>query len=672
MTEMRCLLLILSVFALTAQAQEAEVDQSLPWQQVWQEVMSADEMEDEDWEENYERLAQLTEQPLDLNQMTVAEMEQLPFLSAQQVEDIVEYLDRYGPMRSMNELKMIKSLDYHQLALLPFFVYVGEVPRQEERHFPKLKTILRYGEHQLTATGRLPFYERKGDKGAYLGYRYRHSLRYEFHYGNYVKAGLTGSQDAGEPFLAGRNRWGYDAWNYYVLVQKLGRVESAVVGKYKVATGMGLVLNTSFSPGKMATLQSLGRSTRTLRAHGSRSEADYFQGAAATLRLSRPLSLTAFVSYRPIDATLNADGTAATLLTSGYHRTETEMEKKYNTHLTATGASLHLHRGGLQLGANAVYTHIDRSLEPNRQTLYRRHNAHGSDFVNVSANYAYTHYRFALNGETAADKSGAIATINSLSLQLPQSVSLMLLQRFYSYRYSSLYARSFGENSRVQNESGFFVGVGWHPLPHLQLDAYADYAYFPWARYQVSATSHATDFLLQAVYKRKHWVLTARGRVHLKQKDNAEKTGLTADNDYRGRLSVAYTSAAGWSAKTQIDLARTFYEKAELGKMITEQLTWKNKRCQLFLSASLFDTDSYDTRLYAYVRQLAHDFYFPTYWGQGVHLTLQGNIDIGKNLQLGAHLDYTNYFDRPVIGTGQQQIDQSHQTNLSLQARWRF
>jgi len=109
MTEMRRLLLILSVFALTAQAQEAEVDQSLPWQQVWQEVMSADEMEDEDWEENYERLAQLTEQPLDLNQMTVAEMEQLPFLSAQQVEDIVEYLDRYGPMRSMNELKSLSS-----------------------------------------------------------------------------------------------------------------------------------------------------------------------------------------------------------------------------------------------------------------------------------------------------------------------------------------------------------------------------------------------------------------------------------------------------------------------------------------------------------------------------------------------------------------------------------
>lgn len=663
--------LLVSMFALTVYAQEDGGAEGLPWQQVWQEVMSADEMEGEDWEENYERLEQLTNQCLDLNQMTLAELEQLPFLSAQQVMDIAEYRDRFGPLRSMNELKMIRSLDHPQLALLPFFVYVGETP-QPQPHFPSLRNIARYGRHTLTATGRLPFYERKGDKDAYLGYRYRHSLRYEFSYGNYVKAGLTGAQDAGEPFLAGRNRWGYDTWNYYVQLRNLGLLETIVVGKYKVATGMGLVLNTSFSLGKMATLQSLGRSTRTLRPHGSRSEADYFQGAAATVRLSRPLSLTAFISHRPIDATLNADGTAATLLTSGYHRTETEMEKKYNTHLTATGTSLHLCWGGLQLGANAVYTHLDRSLEPDRQTLYRRQNAHGNYFLNASTNYGYTHHRFALSGETAIDKNGAIATINSASVQLPESFSLMLLQRFYSFRYSSLYARSFGESGRAQNESGIFLGVGWHPLPHLQIEAYADYAYFPWARYQVSQSSHATDFLLQAVYKRQHWVLAARSRVHLKQRDNPEKTGLTADNDYRGRLSLAYTSPTGWSAKTQIDLARTFYQEAEYGKMITEQLAWQNRRYQLYVSASLFDTDSYDTRLYVYIRQLTHDFYYPTYWGQGLHLAFQGRMDIGRHLRLTARLAYTNYFDRPVIGTGWQQIDQSYQTDLGIQARWRF
>ena len=356
-----------------------------------------EDVEEEGWAAYYDQLQQLADHPIDLNHTTREDLEQLPFLSEQQVMDIIEYLDRYGPMRSMNELKMIRSLDYQQIALLPFFVYVGEVAREEPR-FPSLQNITRYGKHTVTATGRVPFYERKGDQNGYLGYRYRHSLRYEFSYGNYVKAGLIGAQDAGEPFFANQNSWGYDTYSYYIQVKKLGILENAVIGKYKVAAGMGLVLNTSFQLGKLATLQNMGRQTNTLRAHSSRSEADYFQGAAATIKLSKPLSVTAFASYRPIDATLNSDGTAATLITSGYHRTPTEIRKKYNTHLSAYGGSIGYRQNGLHLGANAVYTHMDRTLQPNTKTLYRRYYPQGDRFFNASLDYGYTHYRFAISG----------------------------------------------------------------------------------------------------------------------------------------------------------------------------------------------------------------------------------------------------------------------------------
>jgi hypothetical protein len=65
------------------------------------------------------------------------------------------------------------------------------------------------------------------------GYPYRHWLRYQFNYRDYVKAGLIGSQDAGEPFFAHQNTTGYDCYSYYVQVKHLGRLENAVVGKYK-------------------------------------------------------------------------------------------------------------------------------------------------------------------------------------------------------------------------------------------------------------------------------------------------------------------------------------------------------------------------------------------------------------------------------------------------------
>ena len=169
--------------------------------------------------------------------------------------------------------------------------------------------------------------------------------------------------------------------------------------------------------GTVAALQSLGRQTSLLRPHASRSEADYFEGAAAKVRLSEAFSLTGFASHRAMDATLNkADGTAATLTTNGYHRTTAEMEKKRNTHQTATGLLLNFRYEGFHAGLTAVYTHLDRSLQPNRQILYRRHYPHGKDFLNTGVCYGYTHHRVAIGGETAADGHGHVATINSVSV----------------------------------------------------------------------------------------------------------------------------------------------------------------------------------------------------------------------------------------------------------------
>ena len=664
-------ILALLFLALLAACPLCAQEQALTWQQVWQQMNTPEDMDEEAWDEAFEYLQQLAEQPLDLNRATREDLEQLSFLSEQQVMDIVAYLDRYGPMRSMGELRMIGSLDYQQLALLPYFVFVGEV--EEKPHFPSLNTVAKYGKHTLTATGRVPFYERKGDQKGYWGYKYRHSLRYEFTYGDYVRAGLLGAQDAGEPFFANRNAWGYDAYTYYIQVKKLGMIDNLVLGKYRLSAGMGLVLNTSFTLGKQFVLQNLGRQTNTLRPHASRSEADYFQGLAATIRLTRPLTLTAFVSHRPIDATLNDDGTAATLVTSGYHRTETELAKKNNTHLTAGGCAILWQQMGFRLGANAAFTSLDRSLEPNRQTLYRRYYAHGDHFLNASVNYAYTHYRFSLNGETATNQDGRLATINSLSYQPRSSLGIVALQRFYSYRYTTLYGHAFSDGGHTQNESGIYLGVNWSPLTSLRLMAYADYAYSPWARYQVSQSSSSWDFLTQADWHRGNWNLQGRYRLRLRQKDNETKTALMPDRTQRLRLSASYASpTAGWSAKTQADFTHSDYKKTSGGWMLSEHLSYQHQRWQAALMAGYFHTDDYDSRIYVYERQLQHDFSFPMYYGRGIRLSLYARADVQKNLRLSCRLGHTNYFDRSTISSGLQQIQASHQTDLDAQVRWCF
>lgn len=664
------LVIVMIVSALlSVQAQDTQ----RTWQQAYEELMSfADSGDDNGDEELYEQLQTLAENPIDLNHATRDDLERLPFMSAQQVMDLVEYLDRYGPMRSLSELRMVGSLDYRQIELLPYFVFIG--PVSEDKFFvPKLSDVLHYGRHTLTATGRVPFYERQGDRNGYLGYRYRHTLRYEFNYNNRVRAALIGAQDAGEPFFANRNKWGYDAYNYYLQIANTGFVENIVVGKYRLSTGMGLVLNTSFSLGKQATLASLGRQTNTLRPHSSRSEADYFQGAAATLRLSEPFRLTLFGSYRPIDATLNIFNNVQTLVTSGYHRTPAEMDKKYNTHLTSGGAHVAYRYEGLRLGATAVYTHSDRILEPyiniTRSTEYRRYMPAGQNFFNASVNYSYTHHRFSLHGETATDRDGHIATVNALSVQPTPRVSAVALYRFYSYRYATLHGHSFCDGPRVQNEQGLFAGVNWNPLAYIYLQAFADYAYSPQPKYLISMASHSWDLFLQSEYRRTRWKLLSRFRARLRQRNDEYREELTANNNYSGRLSLTYNADDVWNLKTQLDVSRAYYNTVTYGYMVSEQFTMHQPRWTLHATAALFHTDDYSSRIYLYEHQLAHEYSSPSYYGRGLRLLLQATADVSRKVRLCLRLGHTNYFDRSTISSGNQLINHSSMTDLDLQLR---
>ena len=647
------------------------------WEQTMQDELPAGDEEAESWEDLYDLLCELEQHPIDLNRATREDLEQLPFLTERQVCDIVEYLYRYGPMKTKNELRMVESLDDERLKLLWRVVRIGV---EQTDSFPRLADVTRYGRHELMGSVRVPFYERRGDENGYLGYKYKHWLRYQFTYGDYVKAGLVGAQDAGEPFFASKNSLGYDFYSLYIQVKHLGRLENAVVGKYRLSTGMGLVLNNSFGLGKLALLQNLGRSANTLRAHSSRSSSDYMQGAAATISTGGGTQTTLFVSYRPMDATLNADGTAATLLKDGYHRTPTEMDKKNNTHATAAGAHLNYRYSRFRVGATAVYTHLDRELRP-KAALYRQHYAAGTDFLNLSADYGYASRRLSVSGETATDRHGALATINTASVLLADELSLMAVQRFYSYRFTSLYANSFREGLQVQNESGIYVGADWRPSSRLRLQAYTDYAYFPWARYQVSQASHAWDNLLSAVYTRSSWSLVARYRLHLRQRDaasaavpeaSASGSSLTDRYEHRGRLNLTIHLSPSLTTVTQGDIVRLSTDTPETGYMVSENVSWQRGPLRLNLLAAYFNTDSYDSRVYVYERSPLYAYSFPSFSGEGIRYALMARIDLSRQLMLTAKVGVTNYFDRPVIGTGSQQIDASSQTDLDLQFRWKF
>lgn len=663
-------LLVASLCGMGNSSAQQDSVASHPWQQYFYELAASEDNGGGMDEEAFDTLCEMENQPMDINTATREELERLPFLSERQVEDIFDYLYTHGPMLSLGELMAIPSIDYYERLLLCHFIRVGELPKAKPIPLGK---ALRYTRGTAMLTGTIPTYDRKGDRNGYLGYKYRHSLRLELKATERIRVGFSASQDAGEPLFAYANTWGYDHYAYFFQLRQIRALQNLILGHYNVQWGMGLIAHTGFSLGKQATLTSLGRTSNGFRPTASRSSTSYFQGVAATVGIGKQFTVSGFASMRPHDGTLNKDGeTVATIVKTGYHRTPTEMAKKNNLTSTSAGLNASWRKRGFHLGASAIYTHLSRTLRPNTATLYRLHYPQGADFFNASIDYGYCHPDFTISGETATDKHGNIATINSVALTLPFDLNILALYRYYPVGYASLHASSLSDGGRVQNEQGFYLGAEWKPNLTFSLSAYADYAHFPWARYRVSRSSSSFDGVISSRLRlRGRWTLSARYRLRARYRDNERKTAIIRHTGHRTRLSVTYEGGL-WTTTTQADYAVTEYKERDRGFMLTQQGDFRYRWLQASASVSYFKTDSYESRLYAYERGPLYSFGLSSYNGHGLRTSIMARADISERWMVTAKVGLTHYYDRNVISSGLQQIDGSNKTDVDLQVRWKF
>lgn len=660
--------IFITLFSLTLSfAVSAQTDQ--PWEKYYNQLYDIDDIEAGRLEDYYDELSELYENKFDINSATREDLERLPFLTQEQIEEISEYVYFHAPLRSIGDLAMIESLDARRRALLQHFIYFGN--EADKDNFPSLSNILKYGRHELTATAKLPLYDRAGDNNGYLGYKYKHWMRYTFKLGQYVSAGFVGSQDSGEPFFANRNKWGYDYYSFYLLVRKLGRIKALSVGRYKLKFGMGLILNNNFSFGKISAL-STPNTNNIIRAQSSRSESTYLQGAAATLNVVKHLDVTAFASCRKVDATLSDDGTSiTTLLTTGYHRTRSELDRKHSATQSLLGGNLGYDNQGFHLGTTVFYATFDKTISPNKQQVFRQHYPSGKHFWNASIDYGYTHYRFSFNGETATGNSGGIATLNRLTFQASQSLSLIAIQRFYAVRFNSLFSEAFSDGGKVQNESGVYFGATWTPSPYFTATAYTDYAYFAWPRYGISQASHSSDNFISATLKQGNLSWTTRYHLRIRQQDNEDKTYLINKYEHRARTSLVYEDGP-LKASIQGDLTYSRSDGNSFGWMVAPNLAYAFHRISLSAWVAYFDTDDYQSRIYTYERSMMYNFSFPMFYGNGMRLGIHAKTDIIKNVTLMGKIAMTKYFDRNKISSGYQEINSSSMTDIDLQLRWKF
>lgn len=653
----------------------------------WEEQIG-EEADLSSWEEQYENLSELAEHPFNINMVTKEELEQLPFLSDKMVENILYYVYKYGPLVSLNELWGVEGMDKLTQMFLKDFIYVGN---SVEKQAFSWKNLWKYNKQEVWMRTDIPLNEKAGyadiplgeeEKFAsrqYYGSPYYLNLRYKFQFQQKIYVSLAAEKDAGEPFFSLYNRKGFDFYNASVQLNDFGKLHTLVLGNYKASFGYGLVMNMGFSMGKYTSFSTLNRAGKGLSKYTSMNEANYLQGAGASWKWKNRWLLTGFVSFRNQDATVDNE-CITTLKTDGYHRLKKDMEKKNAVFNTLVGSNLTYDGKYFEGGFTAVYNVFIKVLNP-AERLYNRYYPRGRYFYNVGVNYKWYKGKFVFSGETAVDKQGKIATLNQLTYSPVVNTSLIVINRYYDKKYQSLYANGFGENSRLQNEAGLFIGLETSLLSKMKLLCYGDFFYFPWYRYlvdkkgtigmegvfQVSYSPlNSLDMLIKYSYKNK-----------AKNYQDTEESKLVLPN-IRQRLhyQLTYSPLSVLRWKTVVEYVRSEVWKREasngwaLGSSIKVDIPCLSLRTSL--SGVWFHTQDYASRVYMYEQGLLYAFSMMSLYGRGERWAWTMDYNWKKHLTFQVKWGWTHYRDRSTISSGAEEIQGSNKYDLQFQIRLKW
>lgn len=644
----------------------------------------ADQSETED-DTYLQELDHYKKHPLDINTADAEELEQLQLISDLQIVSLISYRSLLGKLLSIYELQAVPLWDVITIKRIAPYITAS----------PPLSLIeetgkrLRDGEHSFLlrvsqVLERSAGYRAASSESQYRGSPQRIFFRYRYNYKNVLQFGITSDKDAGEQFFKGAQKKGFDFYSVHFFARKIGMIQALAIGDFTVSMGQGLIQWQGLAFKKSSLVLNVKRQSAVLRPYSSAGEFYFNRGAGITLKKGK-WEATAFASARKLNAnfvtdTINQEGYISSFLTSGYNRTDNEIADKNKLAQTSFGTAVQYKNRRWHIGVNAISYHFSLPVYK-REEPYNLYAISGKSWYNLGVDYSYTRKNIHLFGETAADKNFNLALINGLLISVDPQVDITVVYRRISSAYQSVNGNAFTENTYPTNETGIYAGITVRPAQVWRIDAYADLYRFPWLKYQVDAPSAGRDLLLQLTY-------TPNKQVEVYTRfRNESKPVNQPDNNSATNFLVAKPKQ-GWRTQAGVRISNvvTIRNRAELlwydkrgtnketGFLGFTDIIYKPALSPFtgLLRLQYFETDGYNSRLYAYENDALYSYSIPVFSDKGFRYYVLVSLDMGKKLSLWFRWAQTIYPDKEKIGSGPDTIDLNRKTEIKLQGRLVF
>ncbi len=628
----------------------------------------------------FEKLEWYRKHPLDLNKASAESLQELGLLTAQQIDNLIQYREKIGKLIVIYELQAVPSFTVPTIKkMLPFVTVAGSL----DEYQVSFKKMLQESDNELfVRTSSLVEKTTGLASGKYLGNSLEHYVRYRRTFGNRFSMGLTLEKDAGEPYTYAKKIFGADFISGHV--RYATNKFAVILGDFGASFGQGVILMQDFSPGKSPFITDLKRIPRSLKPYTSVGEANFFRGIALNFTPKTNLELTAFASFRQRDAnlqldTLNFFNEFTSFQVSGLHRSINEISDKETIQNMTFGGSLKYKQKRWNVGANVLYNYFDKKLSISPK-LYNQFYFSSNQLFNASVNYSYVHRNLNFFGESAMSDNGGFGTLNGLLVGLDKTLQFSLLYRNYSKDFQTFFSNPVAENTGTRNEKGLYSGFVFTPTVRWKLETYADFWQNPWLRFQVDAPSFGYEYYTRLTYtiKRKLEVYAQyrnKNKQRNLQNDNLlANLGIEHREQYRLNLSYQILPILEWQSRIEASRVRGLSPNVATGFLAYQDLIWKSKTVPLSLSGryAIFNTTDYNSRIYAYENALMYNFSIPAYYGKGSRFYINMRYTGIKNMMLEARISQTYQPDVEQIGSADDAVLGTTKTEAGVQMKFKF
>jgi len=564
-----------------------------------------------------------SQNPINLNDSTqLYQLRELNLLSDKELTNIARYC-KSQELISIYQLQVI-DIPIDALKRIKDFIYIPT------KHKP------------ITTTDRANGYfgiqfqnpQRKGViNNSYIGSPIKSHLRYRTPLKKGWRLGLNWEKDIGEPLWYTNEGANNLALN--LTFKGKGKLRKVLLGKYDLSIGEGLLFGTSYRINNPYFLSY--KPTSITKSTLSSKEYNYFEGAAAHWRI-RNTELNVFASHRNLNGNSSIDK-------SGLFRTQKEMENRKTIKENLIGVQIgRHHKQNTFSWAGIVYNS-------------EFHEAKTRFLQSFYASKSY--YNITYSGEFALQNLDNWAVLQKLNISVSDN-SLFTVQ--FRSRKDSIFNEYRADYSSFSNghENGVYYAFQHNFNEKWQFRLTFDH---------FKSNSAKTT---EPHYPKGNKIFSQIMRQSEKRKFTFQYQYKNIENvEQINKLRIFYqeelSAKIRWNTKlnliregenTNSSLQSNFYLKS------------LNEKSKVNFSFCLFNTES--ESIYWQAPYFYGSFNSRFLKGTGNTISLSFQKKINRSLKTGMQITQINYYDREVIGTGNEMIDSNTKTEFSVYLKWKY